>query len=49
MDGVFPILVKVPWNEFRAKFFHIFRTNSILWNLLGDVNSFPKLFVDLEI
>ena len=33
---------------FKANFFHIFRIDSTLWDLLGYVDFFPKLFLDLE-
>ena len=33
----------------KSIFFHIFWTNSTLGDLPKDVNSFSKLFIDLEI
>ena len=47
-NGIFVSFINVPWNEFKAKFFDIFKTCSILWDLLGFENFLSKLFVDLE-
>ena len=41
--------LRVPLNECRAKIYHIFWTDSIVLDLPRYVNSFPKLFVDLDI
>ena len=48
-NGVFGILIKALWIEFKANFYHILRNNFDLPYLLGYGHCFPKLFVDLEI
>ena len=52
MEGeieVFGILIKLLWNELRAKCVVIVMIDSTLSHVHRDVNIYSKLFLDLEI